>query len=48
MLGERRERQLDEHSGLTRTVVYANLTVRKRPAHVTVNPVRVPQQASAA
>jgi hypothetical protein len=46
MLNERRHRGVAEehlvanHAGLT-TVVYANLTVRTRPAHVTVNQVRV-------
>jgi hypothetical protein len=45
MLGERRWRQssdtqlVSSHAGLTGTVVYANLTIRKRPANVTVTPV---------
>jgi hypothetical protein len=47
MLDERRDRRTAEghlvsnHAALTGTVVYANLTVRTRPAHVTVNQVRV-------
>jgi hypothetical protein len=55
MLSERRSRQpVDGHlvgaaTGLTSTVVYANLTVRTRPTHVTVNSVRLPvKHASAA
>ncbi len=54
MLNERRGRQPSEghlvasHAGLTRTVVYANLTIRKRPADVTVNAVRVPTQHATA
>jgi DNA-binding GntR family transcriptional regulator len=55
MLTERRYRQECErnigasHSGLTESVVYANLTIRTRPAHVTVNQVRlsVPQATAA-
>jgi hypothetical protein len=48
MLDERHSRQpVDGHlvgtvTGLTGAVVYANLTVRTRPAHVTVNSVRIP------
>jgi len=38
MLGERKSRQQE----LTGRVVYATLTVRTRPAHVTVNSVRLP------
>ncbi len=54
MLDERKERQAHEgqlvacQSGLTGTVVYANLTVRTRPAHVTVNQVRLPAQHATA
>ncbi len=55
MLGERRRSQPDgghlaaSPAGLTVAVVHANLTVRKRPAHVTVNRVRIPsRQASVA
>ncbi len=55
MLNERRGGQPSQgdlvasRAGLTGTVVYANLTVRARPAHVTVNPVRLPaRHASAA
>jgi hypothetical protein len=55
MLSERRYRQDCErglevsHAGLTQPVVYANLTIRTRPANVTVNPVRLqPQHATAA
>jgi hypothetical protein len=55
MLAERRSRQTAEGQlvpvavGLTSAVVYANLTVRTRPAHVTVNSVRLPtEHASAA
>jgi hypothetical protein len=53
MLSERRDRQSAEghrvtsHGGLTSTVVYANLTVRTRPAHVTVNQVRVRTELAA-
>ncbi len=36
------------HGGMTGTVVYANLTIRKRPAHVTVNPVRLPARHATA
>jgi hypothetical protein len=39
----------EDHGGLTVGVVYANLTVRQRPANVTVNQVRLqPQHATAA
>jgi len=54
MLSERRGRQAAEghlvaaHAGLTGTVVHANLTVRKRPPNVTVNPVRLPSQHASA
>jgi len=47
MLTERQRRGTAEGqrvSPLTSTVVYATLTVRTRPAHVTVNPVRLPVQ----
>jgi hypothetical protein len=59
ILGERRGRHLGQgqlvashaghdHAALTATVVYANLTIRKRPANVTVTPVRLPAQHAAA
>jgi hypothetical protein len=55
MLSERRYRQecerelVGSHNGVPQTVVYANLTIRTRPAHVTVNQVRLaPQHATAA
>ena len=47
ILDERQARQpadghlVTTHAGLTGTVVYANLTVRSRPANVTVTPVRM-------
>jgi hypothetical protein len=54
MLTERQSRQpSDGHlvasaTGLTGSVVYANLTVRQRPAHVTVNSVRLTAQHATA
>jgi hypothetical protein len=57
MLSERRGKQPAEghlvaghagHAGLTGTVVYANLTIRKRPANVSVTPVRIPAQHATA
>ena len=44
MLDERKTRQKE----LTGAVVYATLTVRTRPAHVTVNAVRLRQLAASA
>ncbi len=59
LLNERRDRRASEgqllaahaghdHAGLTGTVVYANLTIKSRPANVTVNPVRLPAQHATA
>jgi hypothetical protein len=42
MLDERRSRNTGHTAELTQPVVYATLTVRTRPAHVTVNSVRLP------
>jgi hypothetical protein len=49
MLNERQSRQPEGQGALTGTVVYANLTVRRRPANVTVkSPITTPVKHAAA